>query len=103
MFFHNCHFTFRYRLAGVVAGGVGGECGKEGIPGAYASVEKELCFIHWATACKEGEAYRPYYWYPECDFWLDDLEDNDELRGRGQQDAADELSDQCVPGFRRKK
>ena len=60
--------TLRYVLAGVVAGGFG--CGQHGIPGVYASVDENLCFIHWATKCMAGRTYAGHYWYPQCDNWI---------------------------------
>ena len=83
---------FRYVLAGLVAGGRG--CGKEGLPGIYASVEENLCFIHWATKCKAGHRYESYYWYPQCDDWIDSLK----LKKR-EESAADELRNSCVAEF----
>lgn len=86
-------FADRYVLAGVVVGGVG--CGKE-IPGAYASVEHDLCFIHWATKCREGLKYEDFYNYPQCDDWLEREKPN---MTRRQRAAAESLESECVPEF----
>jgi hypothetical protein len=82
----------RYVLAGVVVGGVG--CGQDGLAGAYASVEYDLCFIHWATKCRAGQTYRDFYWYPECDDWLEREKPN--MRRR-QKALAEQLESECTP------
>jgi len=65
----------RFVLAGVTTAGLGPGCGVKNVPGAYASVDDNLCFIHWATKCKSGEAYKQNYWLPDCNSWLDDLKE----------------------------
>ena len=43
------------------------ECGKEGVPGVYASVQKAECFIKWSMSCGDE-----YYELPEyCQGFLD--------------------------------
>merc|ERR1712186_45048 len=84
----------RYVLAGVVAGGIG--CGKAGIPGAYASVAENLCFIDWATKCKDGRAFQTFYNFPQCDDWMKDLKPT--LRGVYLERAI-ELEDSCPQGL----
>ena len=41
--------------AGITAWGIG--CGKENVPGVYASLTESVCFIDWATKCKHGDKY----------------------------------------------
>jgi len=65
-----------YVLAGVTTAGVGDQCGLSHLPGQYASVVDNLCFIHWATRCKSGMDYKTNYWYPQCDDWMDNLKKN---------------------------
>ena len=43
------------------------ECGKEGVPGVYASVQKAECFIKWSMACGDEYAELPQY----CQGFLD--------------------------------
>ena len=84
----------RYVLAGIVVGGIG--CGKEGIPGIYASVEKDLGFIHWATQCKYdpgSDRIAPLYSYPQFDDWMDNLQPT--LRLTREKEAAQRLIDAC--------
>ena len=71
----NIVFLFiRYVLAGAVAGVLpGGQCGTSNLPAAYASVANNICFIHWATKCKSKEAYKQYFWYPQCDKWIEEI------------------------------
>ena len=57
-------------MAGVVAWGIG--CGVPNVPGVYASIPDALCFIHSATKCKHGSRYTDYYYYPQCDNYLED-------------------------------
>ena len=47
-------------------------CGRP-IPGVYADITQGLCFIHAATKCIQGDKYEKYYYYPQCDDWLDTL------------------------------
>ena len=64
----------RFVLAGLVVGGIG--CGKENVPGVYASVTDALCFIHTATKCQVGDKYAKNYDYSGvCDNWLDKRRD----------------------------
>ena len=42
----------------------------------YASVQKALCFIDYATRCKHGEKYANFYDYKEnCHNWIDETID----------------------------
>ena len=41
--------------AGITAWGI--NCGTDGIPGAYASVTKAVCFIKWTTQCFYGKRW----------------------------------------------
>lgn len=78
------HFIiFRYILTGIIAWGI--DCGKEGIPGVYASVPKALCFIDFATKCKHGNKYADFYNYKECKNWFE--ETLDDLRSKGNRGA----------------
>ena len=43
---------------GITSWGIG--CGQSGVPGAYASISSNLCFIHWAIKCKEQSVYQDY-------------------------------------------
>ena len=43
---------------GITAWGIG--CGQSGVPGAYASISSNLCFIDWAIKCKEQSVYQDY-------------------------------------------
>jgi len=65
-----CRQNDKFVLAGLVAWGIG--CGVPNVPGVYASVPDALCFIHSATKCKHGSRYTDYYYYPECDNYLED-------------------------------
>ena len=80
-----------YTLAGVVVGGIG--CGSD-IPGAYASIEYNLCFIHWATKCKDGARYSDYYWESACDDWMNELKPT--LKRSREKEAAKVLEDSCI-------
>ena len=63
---------FRYVLAGIIAWGIG--CGKDGLPGVYASVRNALCFIDWDTKCKHGSDFIGHYDYRnDCTGWIDEL------------------------------
>ena len=65
---------FRYVLAGIIAWGIG--CGKDGLPGVYASVRNALCFIDWDTKCKHGLDFIGHYDYRNvCTGWIDELID----------------------------
>ena len=58
-------------LTGIISWGIG--CGTAGVPGVYASVQKALCFIDYATKCKHGDKYTKFYDYKEdCSSWIDD-------------------------------
>ena len=63
-------FALRYVLSGLVTMGIG--CGRA-IPGVYADITQGLCFIHSATTCIQGDKYKQYYDYPQCEDWLDNL------------------------------
>ena len=66
---------FRYVLAGIIAWGIG--CGKDGLPGVYASVRNALCFIDWDTKCKHGSDFIGHYDYSnDCTGWIDKLIDS---------------------------
>ena len=43
---------------GITSWGIG--CGQSGVPGAYASISSNLCFIDWAIKCKEQSVYQDY-------------------------------------------
>lgn len=43
------------------------ECGKEGVPGVYASIEKAECFIKWSMSCRDDHVELPSY----CHGFLD--------------------------------
>ena len=63
---------FRYVLAGIIAWGIG--CGKDDVPGVYASVRNALCFIDWDTKCKHGSDFIGHYDYSnDCTGWIDEL------------------------------
>ena len=66
-----CSICFRFTLVGLVAWGIG--CGQEGVPGAYAAIPDQLCFIDWATKCKHGNTYDAFYDYSSMcgDNWID--------------------------------
>ena len=51
------------------------ECGKEGVPGVYASVQKAECFIKWSMACGDEYAELPQYCQGFLDSELKKLED----------------------------
>lgn len=46
------------------------ECGKEGVPGVYASVEKAECFIKWSMTCGD-ENVKPIPFPKYCESFLD--------------------------------
>ena len=48
-------------------------CGRRNVPGVYADITQGLCFIHSATKCIQGDKYKQYYDYPQCEDWLDNL------------------------------
>lgn len=81
----------RYVIAGIVAWGIG--CGEKDVPGVYAAVADDLCFIDWATKCKAGNKYADFYDYPQCNNWIDK-----EISTPEQQYAAKarELKNSCV-------
>jgi len=54
-----------YVQTGIVAWGK--ECGKEGVPGVYASIEKAECFIKWSMSCRDDHVELPSY----CHGFLD--------------------------------
>merc|ERR1711981_439887 len=60
----------RFELAGIVSSGFG--CGVD-VPGIYSDVVADLGFIHSATKCKHGNAYKDFYWDPTANGneWLD--------------------------------
>ena len=61
-------------MTGIISWGIG--CGTAGVPGVYASVQKALCFIDYATKCKHGEKYANFYDYKEdCHYWIDETID----------------------------
>ena len=63
---------FRFVLAGIIAWGIG--CGKDGLPGVYASVRNALCFIDWDTKCKHGSDFIGHYDYRnDCTGWIGEL------------------------------
>ena len=49
------YFRLSKIQAGITAWGIG--CGKENVPGVYASLTESVCFIDWATKCKHGDKY----------------------------------------------
>ena len=51
------------------------ECGKEGVPGVYASVQKAECFIKWSMTCADEYAELPEYCQGFLDSELKKLED----------------------------
>ena len=59
-------------MAGIISWGIG--CGKEGVPGVYASVRNALCFIDWDTKCKHGLEFCAHYNYGrDCASWIDEV------------------------------
>ena len=67
-------------LTGIISWGIG--CGTAGVPGVYASVQKALCFIDYATKCKHGEKYTNFYDYKEdCSNWIDETIDDLSKKG----------------------
>ena len=67
-------------LTGIISWGI--DCGKAGVPGVYASVQKALCFIDYATKCKHGEKYTNFYDYKEdCSNWIDETIDDLSKKG----------------------
>ena len=84
-------------MTGIIAWGI--DCGKKGVPGVYASVQKALCFIDFATKCKHGNKYIDFYNYEEhCNSWVE--ETKEDLKNKGDQDKYIEnleaLSGSCV-------
>ena len=72
----------------------GNGCGIQGLAGAYADVYKDVCFIHWATKCRVGEAYMDYFWRPQCNNWMEELKPT--LTRATEKEAAKELEDSCI-------
>jgi len=90
----------KFVLAGLVAWGIG--CGRENVPGAYAAIPDQLCFIDWATKCKHGNDYNAFYDYSsKCgDDWIDkQISQLQVLARRSPYDTylrkAKELKDSC--------
>ena len=93
--------TFRYILTGITSWGI--DCGKEGVPGVYASVQKALCFIDYATKCKHGDKYKDFYDYGEdCNSvedgnWIDNqIEFMEKRKLRQMLKKVEELQDSCI-------
>jgi len=87
----------KFVLAGIISWGIG--CGREGVPGVYASVRDALCFIDWDTKCKHGVDFIGHYDYNnDCSGWMDEvltlLEDNSLIFKR-QLKRAKQLKDSC--------
>ena len=85
-------------LTGIISWGI--DCGKEGVPGVYASVQKALCFIDYATKCKHGEKYTNFYDYKEdCSNWIDETIDDLSKKGgpiaKSFFEKAQALKDSC--------
>ena len=92
---YNQSFVFRYILTGIIAWGI--DCGKEGVPGVYASVQKALCFIDYATKCKHGNKYTNFYDYGEdCENWIDEeIESLKKRKLRKLLKTAETLKESC--------
>lgn len=87
----------KFVLAGIISWGIG--CGREGVPGVYASVRDALCFIDWDTKCKHGVDFIGHYDYNnDCSGWMDEvltlLEENSFIFKR-QLKRAKQLKDSC--------
>ena len=102
-----CSVCFRFTLVGLVAWGIG--CGQKDVPGAYAAIPDQLCFINWATKCKHGNLYNAYYDYSSTcgDDWIDkEISRLSDLSNRNPYDTylrkAKELKESCnfsyIPG-----
>ena len=54
----------------MVAWGIG--CGKKDVPGAYASVANGVCWIDWATSCRNGAGNRESFFGmgEKCNEWI---------------------------------
>lgn len=60
--------TGTYYQVGIIAGGIG--CGEKDVPGLYADVAKQVCFIDWALNCHLDSYVLRYG--EECNGWLDE-------------------------------
>ena len=84
-------------MTGIISWGI--NCGKKDVPGVYASVQKALCFIDFATKCKHGKKYTDFYDYEEhCNSWVEDtIDDLRRKRNRGKYIRnLKALNDSCI-------